>query len=658
MPSVPLKALVAIVLLAAFARGQEQSAAAGNDRPLKQLSLEELSQIEVTTTEKEPIQANRTAAATYVITGEEIRRSGATSIPDALRLVPGVEVARISSTTWAIGIRGLLSNFSKSVLVLIDGRSVYTPLFAGVYWDVQDVVLTDVERIEVVRGPGATIWGPNAVNGVINIITKGTNDTQGVLVSAGGGTVDRTIDTVQYGGSVGKNLNYRVYARGFVRAPEFHVDGDNFDGWHEERGGFRSDWVSGPNDLMVEGDLYGGVSPHLVGSTISKDAVSGGNIVARWRRELNNGSDIYVETFFDRTIRIGNQLGETRDTFDVDFLHHLKLGEAQDFSWGGGLRLSPNRVIAPQPGIGVFPSVETDQLYSLFAQDELHFLQEKLSVTLGAKLQYNNFSGFDIQPTVRALYAPNKRQSFWAAVTRAVTTPSRIEEGFLLTGQLAPTVQIQVVGDHNFKSESLIGYEAGYRQLVTPRFYIDLAAFHNNYADLQSFSAPTTSVTNDPPRTLITIAYANAIGGQTNGIEIAPTWQATPWWRLAASYSYVGIDMHANAATSDISSSGSVPTYEGSTPHHEAEVQSTLNLPKGFEFDQFYRWASSLPAQKVPSYQTVDARFGWKPNSQWEFSVVGQNLMQPRHFEWGTGDPSQSLVGVKRAVYASITFTR
>jgi len=539
------------------------------------------------------------------------------------------------------------------VLVLIDGRSVYSPFFGGVFWDVQNLPLQDVDRIEVIRGPGGTIWGPDAVNGVINVITKSAGDTKGVLLSGGGGTVDRTNDVVQYGGGLG-DVNYRVYGKGFADGPEYHVDGNNYDSWHQERGGFRSDWEKTSDTVMLEGDLYGGNSPHLVGSSVSNDSVSGGDLTLHWRRAFSNGSDLNVESYFERTIRIGPVIGETRDTFDIDVLDHIKLGEHQDWSLGGGLRWSPDHYQSNVPGDDVLPHREVDTLHSLFAQDEIHTADERMSLTLGVKIGYNNFTGFDAQPTLRLLYAPNKKQSFWAAVTRAVTTPSRLEEGFLLSGEIAPGTDIVVTGNPNFKSEYLLGYEGGYRQFFTKKIYLDVAAFHNDYSQLQSFTAPIMT-TPAPGQTDITIAYANQIGGDTNGVEIAPSWQVVPWWRLTGSYSYVGIDMHANAATSNISATGSVPTYEGSTPHHESEVQSTIDFPKRFEFDQFYRWASALPAQKVPGYQTMDVRLGWRYSPRVEFSLVGQNLFQPYHFEWGTGDPTQTLVGIKRALFGSIT---
>lgn len=630
---------------------------------LKTLTLEQLGNVEITTFSKEPEQVWKTPAAICVITQEDIRRSGATSLADALRLAPGVAVGRISSTTWAVGIRGLQNNFSKSVLVLIDGRSVYTPLFAGVYWDVQDVPLEDIDRIEVIRGPGGTVWGANSANGVINIITKSAAETHGPLVSALGGGVDRFNGTVQYGGGNGHGLDYRLFAKGFVRDAEFHRDADNFDDWHQERGGFRADWKPNERDaVMVQGDMYRGDSPHRIGTTDVNDVVAGGDVLARWRRDLGHGSDIYLETYFDRTIRIGSQLGETRNTIDVDFIHHFIVAGRHEIIWGGGLRWSPNRFVQKQPAIDLVPHLETDDIYSGFAQDEIHLAGDRVSLTFGAKLQHNNFSGFDILPTARVLWTAGDHQSFWAAVTRAVTTPSRIEEGFELTGQLSatPLILLRVAGDPHFKSEPTIGYEGGYRRLIRSNLYVDLSVFHNDYRDLQSFGAPVTSVetTPPPPHLVITIPYTNQISGATNGFEVAPSWTVAHWWKLAGSYSFVATDLHALGATSDISSTGSVKTYEGSTPRHMVEIQSMFNLPKKFEFDQFYRYASVLPAQKVKPYHTVDLRLGWKPNPNWEFSVVGQNLLQPHHLEWGTGDPGQTPVGIRRTGYVKATWTK
>jgi iron complex outermembrane receptor protein len=622
--------------------------------PVKQLTLEELGNVQVTTVSKEPEEVWKAAAAVFVLTSDDIRRSGATSIPDVLRLVPGVEVARIDSDQWAVGIRGSETNFSKGVLVLIDGRSVYTPLYAGVYWDVQDVVLEDIDRIEVVRGPGATIWGPNSADGVINIITKKASDTQGLLASVLGGNEDHAIAEAQYGGTTGDGLSYRVYGKGFVRGPEFHTDHNNFDGWHQERGGFRLDWNPNPNtDYMVEGDIYGGVSPAETANISFVNSVAGGDIVGRWQHKFENGSDIHLEAYFDRTIRSGLLYGETRNTIDIDFLHHLRIAGRHEISYGFGLHWSPTRFIQKSPIVNVLPQVETDYIHTGFFQDEIHLLSNKLSVMAGAKLEDNNFTGFDAQPTLRALWSPSPHQSVWAAVTRAVTTPSRIEEGFQLSGgevSTNPPIFLLVSGNPKFQSETVLGYEGGYRQLLSPKFYIDLDIFHSDYDHLQSFGAPTLI------GNTLTIFYDNAIAGSTNGIEIAPSWTPKKWWKLTGSYSYVGINFHADAPGSDISSTGSVRTYEGSSPAHQVKIKSNFNLGKRFEFDQTYYHVSALPAQNVHGYETMDARFQWNIRKELAVSVVGQSLFQPYHYEWGTGDPTESLIGIRRAAYVSLTW--
>ena len=650
--------LPALIFASPQQTGQQSPAA---QRPLTSLSLEELASLEVTTASKEPEQIWKTPAAIYVITNEEIRRSGVTSIAEALRLAPGVEVGRISSTTWAVGIRGLQGNFSKSVLVLIDGRNLYTPLFAGVYWDVQDVVLEDIDRIEVIRGPGGTIWGANAVNGVINIVTKSAADTHGTYSSVTAGTLDRAIGQVRYGGSVGFGLNYRVYAKGFLREPEFHSNHDNYDRWHQERTGFRMDWNRGSDVYTFQGDVYRGDSPHQIGITDVRDTVSGGNVLGRWRRQISSNSDLYFASYFDRTIRIGSQFGETRNTIDVDFLHHLKLKTRHDFSWGGGVRWSPNVFLQKQPGIDLVPHKETDHAHSAFLQDEIQF-SSPLSLTVGSKFEHTNFGGFDAQPSIRLLWTKPDQQSYWAAVTRSVVTPSRLEEGFRLSGTIPvnPPIFLLVSGNPNFKSESVVSYELGHRRFITRDLYLDFSVFRSDYRRLQSFGAAVTTfeTTPPPPHLLLTIPYENAISGSANGFEIAPVWQTASWWRLTGSYSFVAVDVRAKGPTSDISATGSVRTYERSTPQHEFEIHSAIDFSKRVEFDQVIRYASALPAQNVQAYETADVRLGWNAPSNVRVALVGRNLFQPQHPEWGTGDPNQMPLGMRRSAYIEIALIK
>ena len=662
-------ALVLLLLLTLADQMTHAQATQSNQNPpenLKQVSLEELGQIEVTTASKVPVKATRTPAAIYVITQEDIRRSGATSIPEALRMAPGVEVARVDSNTWSLGVRGFESTLSRSVLVLVDGRSVYTPLFAGVYWQVQDTLLEDIDRIEVIRGPGGTIWGANAVNAVINIITKRAQETHGTLVSTGGGNVDQGFLNFQYGGGNSKGFNYRIYGKGFTRGPEFHPDHQQFDDWRMGQTGFRTDWDAHNRDrLTLQGDLYYGdagqrvqiasYSPPYTTDVQQNAELSGGNLLGRWERDLGSGSSVQLQTYYDRTNRKQANFAESRDTFDIDFIHHLILPGRQDFLWGLGARLSSGNASQVVPTVVFTPDHYTDKLYNAFVQDEIPIVGDQLSLTLGSKFLHNGYSGFEIEPTARLLWTPSSRQTVWGAVTRAVRTPSRVEEDLQLSGLAAPTplTFFRIIGDRKFSSESLIGYEAGYRSLVGPKFHVDIAAFYNNYDHLLSVEpgAPFSESSPPPPHTVIPFFFRNGLQGRTAGFEIAPDWTPTRIWRLRGSYSYLHIDLEKKATSLDTSSANST---QGSSPHHQVAIQSSLDLPKKLEFDQTFRYVSSLPTQLVGAYTTADLRFSWHATRSLDVSVVGENLFQPHHAEFG-GDPGP-LVGIKRSAYIKLTW--
>jgi iron complex outermembrane receptor protein len=617
------------------------------------------------------VKVSQTPAAIYVITQEDIRRSGATSIPEALRLAPGVEVAQVDSDHWSIAIRGFAGQFARSLLVLIDGRSVYTPLFSGVYWDVQNLMLEDVDRIEVIRGPGGTIWGSNAVNGVINIITKSANDTKGTLARLGGGSVDQGTGAARYGGSVGKDFNYRIYGMGFINGPEFHADHDGFDDWRMGQMGFRTDWKRGDRDTFtVQGDLYRGESGERVviatftppSQTTPDDNafVSGGNIVARWQHNTGEGSDIQFQTYFDRTNRQGLEFGETRDTFDFDFIQHKTIRRGQKLTWGLGARVSPGNFIQTSDAVNFLPHKETDSIYSGFAQYEAPIIRDRLTLTAGTKLEHNNFSGFEYQPSVRLLWTPTDKQSFWAAVTRAVRTPSRVDKEVqfeIFVENLPPPVYFDIQGSPTLKAERLLSYEAGYRVTITPHVYLDVAAFYNIYHDLQNYGALSLAAATTPPplHLNIVIPYANGVEGHTIGAEIAPNWQITHWWQVRGSYSYLHMSLKDAPGFTD-DTGMLLASYQGSSPRHSVVFQSLLSLPKRFDLDASYRYVSAVPAEGVSAYQTGDVRLGWRLAEGLEFSVVGQNLLQPSHVEFG-GDPGP-LVGIKRSAYGKITWRR
>lgn len=638
-----------------------------NDKPLKQLTLAELGNVEVTTTSKEPEEVWNTPAAVFVITQEDIRRSGATSIPEVLRLAPGVEVARVDSDHWSVGIRGFGAVLGSKVLVLIDGRSVYTPLFAGVYWQVQATPLEDIERIEVIRGPGGTIWGANAVNGIINIITKSAKDTHGSMVSLGGGNVDQGTGGFRYGGGNSAGFNYRVYGMGFTRGAEFHPVGTNFDEWRMGQAGFRTDWDGGTRDTFTfQGDIYSEgageattyalYSPPSQVNAYGTADLTGGNLLGRWKRVLNEGSDFQLQAYFDRTNHFEPEFGETRDTFDIDFLHHLTLPGQQNFLWGVGARVSPSNLVQTVPTIDFLPHHLTDHIYSGFVQDEIPFFNRRLSLTLGSKFQHNNYTGFEVQPSARLLWNRTPRQSFWGSVSRAVRTPSRVDEDIQLTDFATVTplpIYLRASGNRQFRSEELIAYETGYRTLVTSHFYLDLALFYNDYNDLYSFQvgAPFLEPSPLPVHAIIPLLTSNGIRGTTKGFEVSPDWKPSSWWELRTSYSYLEMQLENKPGSNDPTS---IPGYEGSSPRHQVVIQSFVNLPKKLEFDQTYRYVSALPAQTVASYQTMDARFGWHITRELELSVGGQNLLQPHFAQYG-GDPG-GPVEVKRSAYAKLVW--
>ncbi len=644
-----------------------------SENPAKKLTLAELGSVKVTSASKTPEQVWKTSAAVYVITREDIQHSGATMIPEALRLAPGVEVARIDSNKWSIGIRGFGSRLARSVLVLIDGRTVYTTLLAGTYWEAQNVLLDDVERIEVIRGPGAIIWGPNAVNGVINIITRKTKDTHGTLASVGGGNVEQGFINTRFGGGNDKGFDYRIYALGFNRGPEFHSDRRNFDRWRAIQGGFRMDWEKDTRDTFtLQGDVYDeGAAERVEATRYSPPStqivdgtayLSGGNVLGRWQRVMGEGKDVQIQAYYDRTNRHEPNFADIRDTFDVDFMDRLPLPARQEISWGFGLRLSRGRNPVVVSGLTFQPTERTDQLFTVFFQDEIALVQNRLSLSLGTKLLRTNFTGFDWQPSVRLLWTPTETQSVWTAFTHALRTPSDAERNFNLSGfgGIDPASGLPVFArfnaNHNFRSEQLNGYELGYRRLISQKLYLDIAAFYNHYADLfsEDITGPVFVETDPAPTHLLLPArFGNGLLGNTRGVEIAPEWRPLSCWRLRGSYSFLSMSLRKGPDSLDI---GTAPIIEGSSPQHQVNIQSGFTISKAFSLDFGYRYVSALTAQKVPSYSTADARFAWQLNEHFELSIVGRDLLQPYHYEF-MGDPGP-LVGIKRAMYGRLAWTR
>jgi iron complex outermembrane recepter protein len=600
--------LLVFASLTSVSRADGPKAAQDGSAPLKRMSLAELGNVQVTTASKEPEEVWKTPAAVYVITQEDIRRSAATSLPDMLRMAPGVEVAQIDSSHWSVSIRGFGSELANKLLVLIDGRSVYTPLYAGVYWQAQATPLSDIERIEVIRGPGGTIWGANAVNGIINIITKDAKQTRNALLTAGGGNVDHGTGVARYGAASSHGFNYRAYAMGFAIAPEFHSGGANFDDWRLGQAGFRIDSDKSTRDsVTLQGDIYhakaGEATSYALYSPPSQVVVngnadlSGGNLLARWKRVQSDRSDFQVKAYFDRTSHFEPIYGETRNTVDIDLLEHLTLVGRQDFLWGLGARVSPGNFVQRVATIDFLPHHLTDQIYSGFVQDAIPFLNHRLTLTVGSKVEHNNYTGFEVQPSVRLLWNRTPQQAFWASITRAARTPSRLDADIQFTDLVEATPLpsfVRVYGNRQFHSEEVIAYEAGFRSLIRPSLYLDLAAFCNQYDYIYSFQvgAAFLEASPGPAHVILPFRTANGIKGSAGGFEVAPDWKPVSWWELRAAYSYLNLDLDTKSWSNDpVNVSG----YEGSTPRNQVVIQSQVNLPKKLEFDQTFRYVQALP---------------------------------------------------------------
>ncbi len=669
--------VVATIWLSSLGFGKPQPNPAPGLAALKQLSLEQLSQLEVVSPTKEPVPAFKSPVAIYVITGEDIRRSGVTTIPDALRMAPGVEVAQIDASKWAIGIRGFGTRISRSVLVLMDGRTVYTPLFAGTYWEVQDTFLDDIDRIEVIRGPGGTIWGPNAVDGVINIITKSANETHGAMAKVSGGNQEQGSGSFRYGGETASGFNYRVYAKGFSRGAQSHPDSNRFDDWHGAQGGFRLDWARGARDsFTLQGDGYSqsdgeqvtvtNYTPPSTANVTGREELSGGNALFRWKRAFDADNDIQIQAFYDRTNRLEPNLGENRDTYDVDYLERAKAGRRHEFLFGAGVRVSQGRFQEVTTGLVFSPLKRTDYLLSAFLQDDFTLVPGKLTLSAGSKLLRTNYASLNFEPSVRLAWTPTSRQTFRASFTHALRTPSDGEHDFYLSSYLGTSNGVPTFArfdaNPDFAPEQLNADEVGYRRLFGKNLFLDLSGFFNHYHDLfseqvLSLSATgsglpyPTAVPGPSSYTLIQAQFQNGLYGATYGGEATGEWRPMNGWRLHGSYSFLRISLH-QAPTNTLSFGPAAD--EGSSPQHEVSLSSSLDLSTRLQLDMIYRYVSALSAQGVNAYSTGDARIGYKLGRHLDLSLVAQNILQPDHVEY-MGDPG-GPVAIRRSAYASLSW--
>jgi iron complex outermembrane receptor protein len=616
----------------------QQPDSAVSAEALKKLSIEQLMNLQVTSVSKRPERLSRTASAIQVITQEDIRRAGASSLAEALRLASNLQVAQVDSRQWAISARGFNSTTANKLLVLIDGRTVYTPLFSGVFWDVQEVPLADIDRIEVISGPGATLWGSNAVNGVINVITKGVKDTQGFLLTGGGGNEQRGFGTVRYGAALGSTVRARLYGRGFGRAASALPSGaESADDWHLWQGGFRMDWdAATANQVTLQGDLYDG----RIGqpSPAADIAVSGGNVMAKWSHTISEKSSLAAQLYYDRTHRnIPGTFGEDLDTYDVDLQHATRLGARHDLVWGLGYRLINDRVVNTA-ALAFLPAHVARQWFTGFIQDEIALVPNRLHLALGSKIEHNDYVGFEIQPSGRVNWRLSPSGTLWAAVSRALRSPSRIDREFFVPAQ----PPYFLAGGPGFHSEEELAYELGFRR-QQGTLALSVATFYSRYHGLRSLEQ-----TNPPAATPIVIG--NGQDGESYGAELATDYRVTDRWRLRAGYTELRVHIWPNPGSTDQSRGAS----ESHTPERQFFLQSSLDLPADLRFDAGLRAIDDITNQQVPGYGELNAKLSWQPMPTLELSLVGQNLLHRRHVEFGA--PGATRREIERGVYGAVAW--
>jgi iron complex outermembrane recepter protein len=642
------------------------------DLPIEQLAKTPVSvgssgiQMEsaVTSVTKEASTVGKSAAAVFVITNEMIRRSGVTSIPDALRLAPGLDVEQANSSTWAISSRGFTGPAANKLLVLIDGRTVYSPVFSGVYWTVQDVLLEDVDRIEVIRGPGGTLWGANAVNGVINIITKSSKSTQGSYMSAGGGTVHRAESAARYGGQIGETGTYRVYGKYFDNGPFYDPTGPANDAWNQGRVGFRTDFEPDrdkSNLITIQGDHYVGQAGKTVGLTTTTPPFSqtiygaaqttGQNVLARWKHIYDEERDWTLQTYYDQFDWGTDLNSEKVKTWDVDYEYRFHPLDRHQITCGAGYRYI--HAFCPsedQFTLTLLPDEQSTYVVNQYIQDEIALQPDRWKLILGCKLEENPYTAFEYQPTARLLWTPDERHSVWGAVSRAVRVPAMNDRSIFGTIYAGSSFR-RVLGNPDIESESLFAYELGYRTQVTDKFSWDLATFYNVYDGLETRQNIGTYTENDPPppHAVSAQTYVNGSTADSYGAELATHWGVTDYWRLDANYTFLRVFIHNPNAFS---------YTDGDSPRHQVSLRSSWDLRKNLELDATLRYVDCLATLNVPAYITMDMRLAWRPKARLELAVVGQNLLQPHHFEYSPSAVKfgQEVTEVPRGMYGTATW--
>lgn len=653
------------------------TAAAENQQPIQMahradelpaLSLPELMNLEISSAAGKDQSVAETAAAVFVLTREDIRRSGVTTIPDALRMVPGLTVARIDANKWAITSRSFNSRYANKLLVLMDGRSVFNTIYPSTFWDVQDTLLEDIDRIEVIRGPEATLWGANAINGVINIITRDARLTQGTLATAGGGSEERLFGGLRYGGQLGPQAWWRAYAKYFQRDEAQGIAGrDATDDWDVLRGGFRLDWLTtAAGSLTLQGDAYTG-SAGLAGSRfepssslprpVTSDAqLVGANLLSRWESTAGQAEKTSLQVYYDWNRRRDFSFDEERRAVDFKLQQQRKLGRWQELVWGAGYNYTLSEfesslTVSLQPR-------RTEHLYNFFLQDAITLIPERLTLTVGARLEHNSYTDFELHPNIRLLGILAENHSLWASISRAARTPSRFDREIRVLSPFAsgpPPVIVEVSGDPDFAAERVTAYEMGYRYYPAESFGFDVAFFYNCYDRLRSFELgfPVFQESPPPPHFLLPASLDNGLEGETYGVEIAAEWQPVQPLRLSAAYTWQQIDIRHRHRSDD----PFARIEEDKSPRHQASLRAGIDLSAQVELDFWLRYVDRLRRDSIPSYLELDTRLGWQPRPTLELALVGQNLLDSQHPEF----PRETLFNVlptevQRGVYVKMTW--
>ena len=648
------------------------------------LSLDELLDLEVVSVAKVPEKVVDTPAAIQIITAEDLRRNNIQSIPEALRMVPGMHVYQIDANKWAVGARGFASKFANKMLVMIDGRTVYSPLFSGVFWDVQDTMIEDIERIEVIRGPGGTLWGANAVNGVMNIITKDSADTQGSLSVLRAETSESGEVSARYGGWLNGRTSYRIYGKFFDRGNfDLATGEEGADGWHAGRGGFRMDMnVTASNKVTLQGDLYDGKSgesstyitpfPPFDNQAEFDAPVSGGNILGRWTRTFSKDSELIFQTYYDHTERDEFFVDETIDTADFDLQHRLDIMNRLEILWGLGYRFTRGDTVGKEaiPGIlsyNMNPKVRKDNLFSGFLQGRLPFAGDQGEFTLGTKLEHNDYTDFEWQPSARLMWSVDGNHSVWAAISRSVRTPSRLERdadvnvgAFLLPPQQGGLLTfVRLMGNDSVESETIYSYEVGYRGKLTNHLFFDLSLYYNKYNDLIN-GLPTGAVIleNSPTEShlVLPVQIDNGMDGETYGAEISCGWSVTEWWRLTSGYTWFQYNTF-NEGDFQESRQG---FNEDENAHHLISLVSYLDLPHNFELNSSLYYVSSLDGPEgltIDPHISFDLNVGWHPTDNFTVSIGGRNLFNDAQQEFSDTMDGILATEIPRTFYGKITIT-